>query len=131
MANEKNLIPFDQMSEEERKKKAANGGRKSGESKRRKKKMKEMINILLSLDMPDSEGKEKIKALGIDDEDLNIQTAILMAQVNKALRGNLDSAKFVREVSDEVGAIKDDTEKQSRIVIIDDTEDLEDDEENC
>ena len=80
--------------------------------------------------MPESEGKEKLRELGIDDEELNVQTAILMQQINKALKGNLDSAKFVRDVSDEIGAIKDDTSKQDRVVIVDDLEDLEDDESN-
>lgn len=126
MPNEQNLIPFNKRSKSEARENGSKGGKKSGEVRRQKKAMKETMKMLLSLEMPESEGKEKLKELGIDDEDLNVQTAILMQQINKALKGNLDSAKFVRDVSDEVGAIKDDTDKQNRVVIIDDLEDFKD-----
>ena len=33
---------------------------------------------------------------------MNIQTAILMAQIQKAMKGNLESAKFVRDVSENI-----------------------------
>ncbi len=125
MPNEQNLIPFNKRTKSEQREYAKKGGQKSGEVRRQKKAMKETMKMLLSLEMPESEGKEKLKELGIDDEDLNVQTAILMQQINKALKGNLESAKFVRDVSDEVGAIKDDTDKQNRVVIVDDLEDFE------
>ena len=130
MPNEQNLIPFNKRTKSEQREYAKQGGQKSGEVRRQKKAMKETMKMLLSLEMPESEGKEKLKELGIDDEDLNVQTAILMQQINKALKGNLESAKFVRDVSDEVGAIKDDTDKQDRVVIIDDLEDFEDDDDS-
>lgn len=125
MANEQNLIPWNKRTESEQREYASQGGKRSGEVRRKKKKMKEMMNLLLSLEMPESEGKEQLRELGIEDEDLNVQTQILMQQVRKAMEGNLASAEFVRSVSDEVGAIKDDTNKNDRIVIIDDLDDLE------
>lgn len=127
MANEQNLIPFNKRTESERREYASKGGKKSGEVRRQKKKMKETINMLLSLNLPDSEGKEQLKSMGIDDEDLNVQTAILMQQVKKAMAGNLESAKFVRDVSDEIGAIKDDTDQSDRIIIVDDLDDCDED----
>lgn len=127
MANEQNLIPFNKRTESERREYASKGGKKSGEVRRQKKKMKETINILLSLNLPDSEGKEQLKQMGIDEEDLNVQTVILMQQVKKAMAGNLESAKFVRDVSDEIGAIKDDTDQSDRIIIVDDLEDCDED----
>lgn len=134
MPNEQNLMPIGQLNSrrtrEQHSKDSQKGGQKSGEVRRQKKAMKDTMKMLLSLEMPESEGKEKLRELGIDDEELNVQTAILMQQINKALKGNLDSAKFVRDVSDEIGAIKDDTSKQDRVVIVDDLEDLEDDESN-
>lgn len=126
MANEQNLIPFNQRSEEERKEYASRGGKKSGEVRRRKKKMQETINMLLALEMPDSEAKEQLRDLGIEDEDLNVQTQILMQQILKAMKGNLASAEFVRSVSDETGAIKTDAGDTDRIVIVDDLDDLND-----
>ncbi len=126
MANEQNLIPFNKRSEEEHREYSSRGGKKSGEVRRQKKKMKETINMLLALEMPDSEAKEQLRGLGIEDEDLNVQTQILMQQILKAMKGNLASAEFVRSVSDEVGAIKDDTSDADRIVIVDDLDDLND-----
>ncbi len=106
MANEQNLIPFtSNQSREEAKKNGAKGGKKSGEVRRQKKTMKETMKVLLSLELPESEGKENLKQLGIEQEDLNVQTGILMNQVNRALKGDLDSAKFVRDTSGEyIGA---------------------------
>ena len=129
MPNEQNLIPINKRTKSEQREYQKKGGKKSGEVRRQKKAMKETMKMLLSLEMPESDGKTKLRELGIEDEDLNVQTAILMQQIQKALSGNLASAQFVRDVSDEVGAIKDDTDKQDRVVIIDDLEDFEDDDD--
>ena len=120
MPDKENLIPASQRTREEAQENGQKGGKKSGEVRRQKKKMKEMMKILLSLDMPESKGKDELRELGIAEEDLNIQTQILMQQINKAMKGNLESAKFVREVSDEIGAIKDDTNTEDRVVIVND-----------
>lgn len=105
MANENNLISIEQVNSrrtrEEHSEDSRKGGKKSGEVRRNKKAMKDTMKTLLSLELPESEGKEKLKEVGIEDEDLNVQTAILMQQVNKAMNGNLDSAKFVREIDGE------------------------------
>lgn len=67
--------------------------------------MKDTMKMLLNLDLPESEGKEKLKEMGIEEEDLNVQTAILTNQVQRALKGDLDSAKFCRDTSGEyIGA---------------------------
>lgn len=103
MANEQNLIPWNKRTESEQREYAKQGGKKSGEVRRKRKAMKDMMQLILSLELPDCKGKEELKEAGIDDEDLNIQTAILMQQVQRAMRGNLDSAKFVRDVSESIG----------------------------
>ena len=69
MANEQNLIPFNKRSENEARERGKKGGQKSGETRRQKKAMKETMKMLLSLDMPDCEGKEELKQLGLEDED--------------------------------------------------------------
>lgn len=107
MANEQNLAPyrFNKRSANEARENGRKGGKKSGEVRRQKKTMKETMKVLLSLELPESEGKENLKQLGFEQEDLNIQTGILMNQVNRALKGDLDSAKFVRDTSGEyIGA---------------------------
>lgn len=105
MANEKNLIPWNKRTENEQREYAQKGGKKSGEVRRKKKAMKETMKMLLNLDLPDCEGKESLKDMGIEDEDLNIQTAILANQAKKAIAGDLDSAKFCRDTAGEyIGA---------------------------
>lgn len=105
MPNEQNLIPWGQRTESEQREYAKKGGQKSGEVRRRNKAMKETMKMLLSLEMPESDGKEMLREIGIEDEDLTVQTQILMQQAQKAMRGNLDSAKFVRDTSGEyIGA---------------------------
>ena len=105
MANEQNLIPWNKRTENEQREYAKKGGQKSGEVRRKNKTMKESLKMLLNLDLPDGEGKEKLKEIGIETEDLTVQTGILINQVNKALKGDLDSAKFVRDTSGEyIGA---------------------------
>lgn len=101
MANEANLIPFNKRTESEQREYAKKGGQKSGEVRRKKKTMKEAMKMLLNLDMPECDDKENLRQLGISDDDLDIQTAILLQQVKKALMGNLDSAKFVKDALDE------------------------------
>ncbi len=122
MANKQNLMPIEQVnsrrSREEHSKDSSNGGKKSGEVRRKKRLMKETMNMLLSLDLPESEGKEKLKQMGIEDEDLNVQTAILAQQTQRAMNGSLESAKFVKEVSDDLGLIKTEDEEQKYKVLI-------------
>lgn len=119
MPNEKNLIPFNKRTENEQREYAKKGGQRSGEVRRQKKRMKDTMNLILSLELQEgSEAKEQLKSLGIEEEDLNVQTQILMGQTLKAMKGNLDSAKFVREVSDELGVVKDEEkEKQYKVLI--------------
>ena len=98
MPNEQNLIPFtSNQSREEAEKNGRKGGQKSGEVRRQKKAIKDTMKMLLALEMPESEGKESLREMGIADEDLTIQTQIAVQQIDKAMKGNLESAKFVRD----------------------------------
>lgn len=103
--NEQNLIPFNKRTKSEARESAKKGGQKSGEVRRQRKAMKDTMKMLLDLKLPESDGKEQLKLMGIEEDELNIQTAILTNQVQKALEGNLESAKFVRDtVGEHIGA---------------------------
>lgn len=102
MANEQNLKPFtSNQSREEAKKNGSKGGKKSGEVRRQRKAMKDTMKMLLNLDLPECETKDLYRNMGVEDEDLNIQTSILIEQTKKAMNGNLDSAKFCRDTAGE------------------------------
>ena len=120
MANEKNLIPFtSNQSREEAKKNGTKGGQKSGEVRRQKKAMRDTMKMLLNLDLPECETKELYRNMGVEDEDLNIQTSILIEQTKKAMNGNLDSAKFCRYTAGEyIGAEEEKQESEHYKVTI-------------
>lgn len=78
------------------------GGIKSGESKRRKKEMREAVNILL--DMPLKSGRifdvEEVKSLAnLKGKNLTVEQAMLVVQVQKALRGDTNALLFLRDTS--------------------------------
>ena len=78
------------------------GGKKSGETKRRKKAMKEVLGVLL--DMPMKAGKaadvEAIKNFAaLRGRNITVSEAILIAQIQRALQGNVPSAEFIRDTS--------------------------------
>ena len=117
MANEQNLIPFNKRTKSEQREYQSKGGKKSGEVRRQKKRMQDTMNMLLSLELADgTEAKEQMRSLGIADEDLNVQTKILMEQTLKAMAGNLSSAQFVKEVSGE-STKEEEKEKKYKVLI--------------
>lgn len=104
MANEKNLIRFDERTESEQREIAQKGGIASGAARRRKKSLKEAADLYLSLPLRD---KRKLNAMlrdGIDPEDADNQMAIIVGLAKMAMAGDSKSAKVLFELLDEGGA---------------------------
>lgn len=98
MANEKNLIPFNALTQSEQRAIASQGGQASGAARRQYKKQKDIIKELLTLDVPDDTMKEMLKKLGIDPSfghGINFSLAL------KALSGDTEAAKYVRDTAGE------------------------------
>ena len=101
MANEENLKPF--TSEQSREKAVSNGrmgGIASGKSKREKKALKETLEELLAMPIKDgkSDDIEKIKSIaGIKGKNITMQEAIMVAMLNKAAKGDVRAAEYVRD----------------------------------
>ena len=126
MANEKNLIPFtSNQSREEAKKNGAKGGKKSGEVRRKRKAMKEQMEMLLSLPFKQSEALDFMKDLGIGEDNLDNQMALIVAMYGKALKGDVQAFNTIREVVQDEKTVKD----EDRVQIINDlpNEEEEDD----
>ena len=68
MANEKNLIPFNELTESQQREIASKGGKASAEAKRKRKTLKEELLLMLS--------------------DGDIQEKISLALINEAINGN-------------------------------------------
>lgn len=97
---EDNLIPFTSDQDREQAKiNGRKGGKASGEARRKNKNMKECLKMLLSLDVKSPKAREQLKALGIDNEEMTNQMALMVSMLNKALKGDKGCAEFIRDTS--------------------------------
>jgi len=88
------------QSKEEAKERGRKGGIASGKARREKKMMRETLDILLS--MPMKNGKfadvESIRSFAaLKGKNISVQDAILIAQVQKAMKGDTRAAEYVRD----------------------------------
>ena len=134
MANEQNLIPFtSEQSREEAKKNGQKGGQKSGEVRRQRKAMKEQAELLLSLpfnltDRKGNELKEVLKRLGIDEDNIDNQMAMIVALWKTALGNGRNQVTAVQELRDIIG---DKDEKEPTVQRIEIINDLPIEDENA
>lgn len=88
------------QSTEEAKERGRKGGIASGKARREKKLMRETLDILLS--MPLKNGKfadvDSIRNFAaLKGKNINVQEAILIAQIQKAMKGDTRAAEYVRD----------------------------------
>ena len=75
------------------------GGRIGAEKQKAKKQMREVANIILELIMSDDEDIAlALKESGYNDE-ATVQAGILFAQARKAMHGDTEAARFVRDTA--------------------------------
>jgi len=70
------------------------GGKASAISKKQRKEMKEMLDILLNLPV-NSKNKQLLETLGVSEEDMNNQTLVLTALMQKAIKGDIQAIKTI------------------------------------
>ena len=78
------------------------GGKASAAAKRRKKEMRERLELLLSMPINNGKGAEieKIKSFGaIKGKNITVEDAILIAIAQKAMKGDISAATFVRDTA--------------------------------
>lgn len=103
MANESfKGVRFSDMTPEQAAECGRRGGIASGEAKRRKKAMRESLEILLS--MPVKSGKqcdvEAVKNFAaLKGKNITVEQAMLIAQIQKALKGDTQALTFLRDTS--------------------------------
>lgn len=99
MANEENLkVP----SSIEARTYGSKGGIASGKARREKKAMKDTLAALLSMPLKDGAAAdiEDIQSMAaIKGKNLTVQEAIMLAQIQKAMKGDTRAAEFVRDSS--------------------------------
>lgn len=94
---DENLVSMKSRTTEEQRKIAKAGGIASGVARRRKRDMQQTLNMLL--DLPLKKGKlQQIRNLSeVKGKNITAEQAILLAQINKALKGDTRAATFVRD----------------------------------
>ena len=98
MANEQNLIPSEyKLSREEAKK----GGINSGIARRKKADFIRVAKALLDCDVSEKEKEQIRKTFPIGDEEISYRTMIIIKQIEEARKGNLNSAKYLDEITGE------------------------------
>ena len=102
MANDNNLIPNSERTPEERVERAREMGIASGKARREKKAMKDTLAALLSMSLKDGAAQdlEEIQSIAaLKGKNITVQEAIMLAQIQKAVKGDTKAAKFVRDSS--------------------------------
>ena len=96
MANEQNLVRGEdahKLTVEE----ASKGGINSGKARRQKKLIKDNIELLLSLPIKDKKLKEQLGSLGIEENEMNNQMAMVIAMYKKVLSGDVQAFNTLRD----------------------------------
>ena len=111
---------FSLMTPEERSECGKKGGIASGESKRKKKAMRDRLEILLS--MPMKSGRtadvEAIKNFAeLKGKNITVEDAMMIAQIQKALKGDTTAAAFVRDTAGQNPAVKVEAEVDAELNI--------------
>lgn len=76
-------------------------GKASGKSRKNKKYIKEMLEELLLLDLPECKLNEDMQKLGITEDDMSIQMAMCVMLIKQAVYGNLKAYQLIRDQIDQ------------------------------
>lgn len=108
---------FKNMTAERQREIASAGGKASQKARRRRKQIKEDLEMILSLPIKNGKLKEKLKALGIEDEEMTNQMAMTIALWQKAIKGDVSAFNSLR---DTVGEKPVDVQQVQEVPIIKD-----------
>lgn len=100
--NEKNLMPVselnDSLTPEERKRNASKAGKASAAARKRRKDMKARMRMLLDMPVNDCEDYNSLVSFGVDTEDINNETLMLVGLFKKARTGDVAAIKEIRNI---------------------------------
>lgn len=97
----KNMIPMNARTETEQKRITRMGGIASGVARRRKKTMRELAQMFGNLEVSNEAIRQRMKALGVSEEDMSHDTAVIIGQYMEAEKGNTQAASFIRDTKGE------------------------------
>lgn len=98
MANEQNLIPFNELTQSEQRKIATQGGVASGVARRQKKTLKQIGEMIGSLNIKSEKNRAIMREAGINDEDM-INDVGMMFRLNlKAQNGDTKAIELLAKL---------------------------------
>ena len=100
MANEQNLIPFDNRTESEQREITQKGGVASGKARRRKKLLKDTVNMLLALPMQEGQLDKLTDLKSIKDKNITVEEAMVLKQIQNAINGDLRAFESIIALSE-------------------------------
>jgi len=98
MSNAENLIPNSARTPEERKELARKMGIASGVSRRRKKSLREAADLLMSMPVSDKKLRAKLKAMGLTDDEIDNQMAVIVGLFGRAAKGDPKASALLFEL---------------------------------
>lgn len=115
MANNSNLKP---LSTEEARKRGSKGGKASVKARRKKKMLRETFETLLTMPIKDGdiENIEGIKNFAaLKDVNISVQEAMAISMLQRAIKGNVKAAEFIRDTIGQTQLELDNKEQKARI----------------
>lgn len=103
MANDENLLRPEDRTPKERRENARKAGKASGEARRKRKAMREQAELLLSLPLKEGELKDHLRKMGIDDDNIDNQMAMVISMWQTATAGGQNSVQAFNSLRDLVG----------------------------
>lgn len=100
MANEENLIPFNERSVSETRALGRKGGIASGKARREKADLKKKVNQILEMDVFSPQLKEALEEKGLNATN---QTAIATVLLQKALKGDIRAIELLAKMNGNEG----------------------------
>lgn len=99
----------DNRTPEERRELARKAGQASGRARRRKANFQKTLNMLLTAEIDSKEWSPVLESLGVE---CTLESALLMAQIKQALKGDTQAAKFVAQYSGQSNRDEEDLENK-------------------
>ena len=107
---QKDLKPV--RTKEEAKERGRKGGIKSGEVRRAKKTMRETAKALMAMEVVGDKNKKNLEAFGIQKDDQNYQTAVVVRLMQKALvEGDTSAIRLIGELTGDLNRFNFSTEE--------------------